>query len=351
MMKQALYASFHDVNNAKRAVGALLDHGISNECITLIARDDLGHKDFSDDAEDIEGKAKKGITTTTAGDAGAGAMKGGGIGLALGALGALVSLAIPGFGLVLGGGALATALAAAAGTTVGGAIVGAVHGFLKDQGVPGHIAERYEETVRGGGALLALQPCDDDDLDTPEIRDILLKYGAELESYPFTGMRERPTTTRTGTTPAMATGHTHHAGHVHRDIGHTHQDDTSVRLHEEELDVHKHERKAGEVQVRKDVVTEEKSVQVPVKREEVVVERHPVSGTAHKGSIQETGASETVRVPVRQEEVHVEKKVRPVEDVHVGIRQETDMETVSDTVRKEKAVIEEKGDVTRKRRR
>ncbi len=101
--------------------------------------------------------AKHGITTTTGADAAAGAMAGAGIGLGVGALGALASLFIPGVGLVLGGGALATALAATAGATGAGAAAGAVTGYLKDQGIEERLVADYERVHRDGGVLLAVE--------------------------------------------------------------------------------------------------------------------------------------------------------------------------------------------------
>src|SRR5205807_3633374 len=121
--------------------------------------------------------AKQGISTTTPGDAGAGAAKGAGIGLGVGALVALASMIVPGFGLVMGGGALATAIAGAAGATAAGAVAGGVHGYLKDQGVPEDVAAIYDEAYHGGGALIAVT-VPSGDIDEMKAREILAKYGA-----------------------------------------------------------------------------------------------------------------------------------------------------------------------------
>lgn len=129
------------------------------------------------DGDATEQAAKQGLSTTTAGDAAAGAAKGAGIGLGVGALAALASLAIPGFGLVVGGGALATALAGAAGATAAGAVAGGVHGYLKDQGVPDQIASDYDSAIQNGGALLSVH-VPSNDLDEATCREILAKYGA-----------------------------------------------------------------------------------------------------------------------------------------------------------------------------
>ena len=132
---------------------------------------------------DVETAAKHGISTTTPEDAGEGAVKGTGIGLGVGILASLVALAVPGVGLVLGGGALAAALGATALTAGAGAIAGGATGYLKDQGVPADVAERYHGTVTGGGAVLSLN-VPSGKVDLTEAESILSKYGAaDLNSY------------------------------------------------------------------------------------------------------------------------------------------------------------------------
>jgi hypothetical protein len=126
---------------------------------------------------DIERAGKSGISTTTAADAGAGAIKGAGWGAGLGIVAAIASLAVPGFGIVLGAGALATAIGAALATTGAGAVAGAMTGYLKDQGMEEQVAAHYEKTVRNGGALLAVT-FPSGNADEAQIHEILNKYGA-----------------------------------------------------------------------------------------------------------------------------------------------------------------------------
>src|SRR5436190_739909 len=64
-------------------------------------------------------------------------------------------------------------------------------------------------------------------------------------------------------------------------------DERTMKLHEEQLNVSKQQQEAGQVRVRKDVVTEHKTVDVPVSREEVVIERHPASGKASSSDIRQ----------------------------------------------------------------
>lgn len=139
-----------------------------------------------DDPAKTENAAKHGISTTTPADAGAGAITGTAVGLGVGAIAALASLLIPGFGLIVGGGALATALGGLVATTGAGAAVGAITGYLKDQGVEEHVAQKYGEAVAGGGAVLAIH-VPSGDVDEPKARQVLEKYGAtNVNTYAMT---------------------------------------------------------------------------------------------------------------------------------------------------------------------
>ena len=125
---------------------------------------------------DPDAAAKHGISTTTPEDAGEGAIKGTGIGLGVGILATLAALTVPGVGLVLGAGVIASALGATALAAGAGALAGGVTGYLKDQGVPNDMAERYHGTVQGGGAMLSISvPSGSVDQATAE--QVLAKYG------------------------------------------------------------------------------------------------------------------------------------------------------------------------------
>ncbi len=125
---------------------------------------------------DPERAAKAGITTTTIEDAGEAAKKGALWGLGVGAIAAVAALSIPGFGLVLGGGALAAATGALAASAGAGAVAGGVVGYLKDQGVPANDIPHYQKAVEAGGAILAVHL--DEAGDRAAIEALLRKYGA-----------------------------------------------------------------------------------------------------------------------------------------------------------------------------
>lgn len=221
-MAHTIYASFSDAALAERAVGALLDHGAENKDISLVTREarnyDLPKYDDTVQADAVvrererelayagtgarssnttvidhrtgegdpmEFAAKQGISTTTPADAASGAVKGTGIGLGVGALAALASLLIPGVGLVIGGGALATAIAGAAGATAAGAIAGGVHGYLKDQGVPDNAAVDYSNAIENGGAVMTIE-VPTGSVDRIKVEEILGKYNAtNVNAYGF----------------------------------------------------------------------------------------------------------------------------------------------------------------------
>ncbi|CAN5373262.1 hypothetical protein BH11ARM1_BH11ARM1_10540 [soil metagenome] len=229
-----IYASFPNADDAQKAAGALMDHGVPAENISLIiskevekehlefshpqilVRDHgtsyiadpmdnslrdtpiaiapgLGDQDEIVDSEmashpavagpivETEKHAEDtGITTTTLPDAASGAAKGALWGVGVGALAAVAALAVPGFGIILGGGALAAGVAALVGTAGAGAVAGGVVGYLKDQGVPAEHIPHYKDAIDAGGALLAihLEPTDD----RLELEQVIQKYGAGFSS-------------------------------------------------------------------------------------------------------------------------------------------------------------------------
>ena len=83
-----------------------------------------------------------------------------------------------------------------------------------------------------------------------------------------------------------------------------------IEVREEELQAHKQLVEAGEVRVRKEVVTEHRTLEVPVQREEVVIERYAPTGEH----------VEEIRIPVSEEQVTVEKRPDVKEEVTVGKR-------------------------------
>lgn len=183
-----LYAAFADSHAAEKAIGALLDNGANQTDISLVA----SHPgpNAVNETTTTEASAKTGISTTTGTDAAAGAIKGTTVGLGIGIAALAAALFIPGIGLVVGGGALASALAGVAGTAAAGAAAGGVTGYLVDQGLNEDQAARYSSTLESGGALVAIS-VPTGKITTEEVEGVLTKYGA-LNIATYNSMSAQP---------------------------------------------------------------------------------------------------------------------------------------------------------------
>jgi uncharacterized protein (TIGR02271 family) len=122
--------------------------------------------------------------------------------------------------------------------------------------------------------------------------------------------------------------------------------DQRLQLRGEMLRTYKERVGKGEVRLRKEVVSENRSIDVPVTREEVVIERVGAGevGSA-SGNIGEIGEGDEIRIPVSEERVRVEKQPVVTGEVRVGKRAVQDTQRVNETVRREEARVEKEGDV------
>lgn len=220
MANETIYALFQSVSEAERVIAALQDHGISSEHISIIARRpaeqsetehvrqdfvrtaDTGAETESgavnyieqpgaiptaavkgtinptssvDTVENVSVVANSGITVTTGQDAAAGAAVGTGIGLVAGLIAAAAAITIPGFGLVLAGGALAAAAAATVATTAAGAVAGGITGYLRDMGMPEHAVINATDRLMEGDYLIAITA---ETTNYDSIKKTLVKYNA-----------------------------------------------------------------------------------------------------------------------------------------------------------------------------
>ena len=124
-------------------------------------------------------------------------------------------------------------------------------------------------------------------------------------------------------------------------------EETRLPLMEEELEVRKVVRETGRVQVRKDVVAEEKHVSVPVMREEVRVERVPAGREAAPIPGDSAWKESTMSVPVREEEVEVVKRPVVREELRIKRTPVQEQRTARETVKREVADIDAQGAVRR----
>jgi len=122
----------------------------------------------------------------------------------------------------------------------------------------------------------------------------------------------------------------------------------TFQLHEERLSATTQQVQAGEVDIHKEVVSEQQTLSVPITHEEVYIERHAVSGAGASSSdtpFDFSQQEEDIRVPVSAEQVRVGKQTVVREELEVGKRTVQENQRVTDTVRHEEAHIEREGDV------
>jgi uncharacterized protein (TIGR02271 family) len=293
-------ALFHNQADAERAIQQLKERGFAENQIGVAI------KDRSKQDELIEGTG-----TQAAEGAATGAIGGGVLGGVIGLLAGVGALAIPGVGPIIAGGTLASTLAGAGIGAAAGGLLGALVGM----GVPEEDAKHFDEGFRSGGTLVTVSAGNR----AEEARTCLYESGADLGSV------------GRGITSAVGSS---------RGFG-SNESGQSIELREEELRAEKERVQAGEVRVRKEVVSEKRTIDVPVTREEVVIERKPAAGRTAEGGIDE---DEEIRIPVMEEEVRVEKTPVVREEVTLKKRQVQDTERVSDTVRREEARVEQTGD-------
>lgn len=119
----------------------------------------------------------------------------------------------------------------------------------------------------------------------------------------------------------------------------------SLELREEQLNVNKQRVQTGEVEVKKDVVEEQKTVNVPVTHEEVYVERRSVDNT-DADTTTPIGDNETIRVPLVEEKVEVTKKPVVAEELVIGKKQVTETQQVTENIKREEAKVTKEGDAS-----
>ncbi|HYC33539.1 MAG TPA: YsnF/AvaK domain-containing protein [Gemmatimonadales bacterium] len=302
---QTIVGLFTERRHAEQAILDLKAAGFGEDQIGVAMQDRDEQQSLIEDtgSQAAEGAAK-------------GAVSGGIVG---GLIGLLGSLLIPGLGPIVVGGVLASTLTGAGIGAATGGLIGALIGL----GVPEEDARHFDQGLRSGGILVTVNAAGRAD----EAGRILHSHGADLGPsavgrYEDTGVQ--------GTAGVGATG----AGSVDADR-------QRLELREEELDVDKRRVQAGEVRVRKEVVTEQRNIEVPVSREEVVIERRPASGRETASDID---AGEEIRIPLMEDQVQVDKHTRVREELEVGKRRVDETRTVSDEVRREEARIDTAGE-------
>jgi uncharacterized protein (TIGR02271 family) len=293
----AIVGVFETKARADQAIEDLQAAGFDENKIGMVYRDEDG-KTVKTGAAD-ETHAEEGAVAGAVAGAAGGALVGAGI----------IAGVIPVIGPVLALGTLGTVLVNAA----GGAAIAGLTGALIGWGIPEEDAEYYENEVKMGRYLVTVEA----DGRALEAREVLYRRGGYDRSG-WTAVRaDRSNTLAEG-------GFRDETGRV-------------IQLKEEQLRADK-EVDRGEVDIRKEVHTEQRQLTVPVEREEVVIERRPAGGKA-SGEMR----TEEIRIPVKEERVKVSKEPVVREEVSVGKRKVRETRTVSGTVRKEELKVDSKG--------
>jgi uncharacterized protein (TIGR02271 family) len=130
---------------------------------------------------------------------------------------------------------------------------------------------------------------------------------------------------------------------------HREEGERIIPVREEELRIHKQKVPTGEIVVRKEIITEDKTFTVPVTREELVIERRSgqsseqavYQGELHDEVLKDGG---TLRILLHEEQVLIEKRPVVKEEILIGKRQIQETKHIEETVRREEAHIEREGD-------
>ena len=159
---------------------------------------------------------------------------------------------------------------------------------------------------------------------------------------PDTGYADAATTGYAAGATTGTTGYTNTTNTRNADYANETDAERTLRLRAEQLNVSKQNVQAGEVDLRKEVVSQQQTVNVPVTHEEVYIENRPVTDAT---AVDNTplGQGEEIRVPVTEERVNVSKDTVVTGEVSIGKRAVQETQQVTDTVRHEEARLDKTG--------
>jgi uncharacterized protein (TIGR02271 family) len=113
------------------------------------------------------------------------------------------------------------------------------------------------------------------------------------------------------------------------------EEESKFELREEKLDITKKLVHTGQVNIHKEVITEEKTIKVPVNREELVIE------STVKGK-----ENDPIRIPIMEEQIEVIKHPVALEDVSYHIEEYTENKCITEMLKKEELITEKDGFTT-----
>ena len=162
MANTSVYGIYTSRIHVEKGVDQFKSAGYRNTDLSVLFPHNEGSKDFA-----VKNSTK--LPEGAAMGAGTGAVVGG----ALGWLAGIGALAIPGVGPFIAAGPI---MAALAGATVGGTVVG-LAGALIGMGIPEYEAKRYAGRLEKGGILLSVHCSNADEI--KKAKEILKRTGAE----------------------------------------------------------------------------------------------------------------------------------------------------------------------------
>ena len=374
-MNKRIVGVFYKEREASQAIEELKSQGFLTEDISVIGRN---KDDIESISEETGTKAPEGMAS--------GAATGGLLGGVTGLLAGIGALAIPGIGPIVAAGPIAATLAGA----VVGAGTGGLVGGLIGLGFPEDEAKTYDKYVDEGHILVMVEA---DSTQANTVYSVFRSHnsanadryndesdvsgevdttrssvtdtvdaafnGSGLEGRHDTGldtMNSAPVHEVPGSRTLNDVNREGMTGDVHSgtqdgiesldksrsDALNDEDEARKLRLREEQLDVSKNKVQTGEVEVRKEIIEEQKTINVPVSHEEIVIERRAVNNDSTATPI---GADETIRIPVSEEQVEVHKNTVVTGEVDIHKREVQGTEQVKDTVKREEARVDKSGDV------
>ena len=361
---------FDSRSEAHSTVQQLVYSGFDREDISLVSQDT--------DRQSNDGKIHPGISgsdlSVPKNDT-SGALKGAGIGAALGGIGGLLAgiagLAIPVIGPIVAAGPIAGALTAALGGAGVGAATGGLIGALTDMGVPEDEAKHYQDQVGQGKTLVIVRASDDASAD--RAADILESSGAEkidgretdsdytLDRPSALGGETQPRDVEISERQTLRNAMPE-VGVGERDINYrtARVDESGVRagqesfspedrvipVTEEQLVVGKRAVQSGRVRIYGRVTEKPVEQSVQLQNERVTVDRRAVDRTVGAGDNKD---DVVIEISETKEEPVIGKQERVIEEIVIGKTTEEHTETVRDTVRRKDVEVERTGNEERLR--
>ena len=361
---------FDSRSEAHSTVQQLLNSGFDREDISLVSQDT--------DRQSNDGKTHPGISGSDLSipkDDTSGALKGAGIGAALGGIGGLLAgiagLAIPVIGPIVAAGPIAAALTAALGGAGIGAATGGLIGALTDMGVPEDEAKHYQDQVGRGKTLVVVRASDDDFAE--RAADILESSGAEKvdgretdSDYtldrPSSFGRESQSRDNEISERRTLRDDRSEVSLGERDINYrtARVDESGVRagqerfspedrvipVTEEQLVVGKRAVQSGRVRIYGRVTEKPVEQSVQLHSERVTIDRRAVDRPVGPG---DKSDDVVIEITETKEEPVIGKQERVVEEIVIGKTTEEHTETVRDTLRRKDVELERTGNQERLR--